>query len=638
MSQGVDLKMKRSIPKIYVNVDNFLQQYERENAADEVVPERHFCHVSLDTPPLYVKLFIPLVSSHHVSRPRLIEQLDEGMSRKLVVVSAPSGSGKTTLLSQWARQSKHPIAWVSLDELDNDPVQFWSYIIWASQTRYADIGERALKFLHARESRSIETALTLLINSFTAISSDIVLIIDDYHLITAPLLHHTLSFFVNHLPLHVHTVIASRFDPPLPLARLRARGELVELRTSDLHFQPHEIRTFFTQTMRLDLSEAMISALETHTEGWIAGLQLLTPFLQKEERLHDYDAVFTGGYYSILDYLTEDVLHQLTEHMQTFLLYTSLLENLNAPLCDAVTGQHDSQEYLEQLRRYNVFLIPLDRQRNWYRYHRLFKEVLLRRLQHLRSDVLPQLYTRAYLWCKQNGLISEAINYAIHAQAFGQAAQLVVQLGEKMIKSCEIIALQTWLDRLPHDFMRSHLQLCLLQVRILLMQEQPEVADIWLEEIEGRLQRGSDEATDQPASGLFFSDGEGAMSQNIVDEVAALRAHVTALSGEIPSPLAHVQRADVHLPAATTYELSGETFSEREWEIIQLIATGMSNQEIAQQLIIAETTVKWHIRNIFSKLNIRSRSQIAALVHRLPQHCWPSASVGSAACSRRWSH
>jgi len=628
MSQGVDLKMKRSIPKIYVNVDNFLQQYERENAAYEVVPERHFCHVSLDTPPLYVKLSIPLVPSHHVTRPRLIEQLDEGMSRKLVVVSAPSGSGKTTLLSQWARQSKQPIAWVSLDELDNDPVQFWSYIIWALQTRYADIGERALKFLHARESRSIETALTLLINSFTAISSDIVLIIDDYHLITAPLLHHTLSFFVNHLPLHVHPIIASRFDLPLPLARLRARSELVELHTSDLHFQPHEIKTFFTQTMGLDLSEAMISALETHTEGWIAGLQLLTPFLQSEKCSHDYDEVFTGSYYSILDYLTEDVLHQLTEHMQTFLLYTSLLENLNAPLCDAVTGQGDSQEYLEQLRRYNVFLIPLDRQRNWYRYHRLFKEVLLRRLQHLRSDVLPQLYTRAYLWCKQNGLLSEAINYALHAQAFEQAAQLVVQLGEKMIKSCEIITLQTWLDRLPHDFVHSQLQLCLLQVRILLLQEQLEVADTWLEEIEGKLQKGSGEATGQQVSELFSSDGAGVISQNMVDEVAALRAHLTALSGEIPSLLAHVQRADVRLPAATTYELSGETFSEREWEIIQLIAIGMSNQEIAQQLIIAETTVKWHIRNIFSKLNIRSRSQIAALVHRLPQHRWPSASVG----------
>lgn len=958
--------MKRSIPKIYVNVDNFLQQYERRNAAYEIVPERHLCHVSLDTAPLYTKLSIPPVPSDHVSRPRLIEQLSEGISHKLIVVSAPPGSGKTTLLSQWARQSKHSIAWVSLDELDNDPVQFWSYIIWALQTRCAGVGERALQLLHSRESRSIETALTLLINSFTAISSDIVLIIDDYHFITAPLLHDTLSFFINHLPLHVHLIIASRFDPPLPLARLRARSELVELRTPGLHFQPHEIRTFFTQTMRLDLSEEMISALEAHTEGWIVGLQLVALFLQKEECHHDYHEVFMGSYYSILDYLIEDVLHQLDQQQQTFLLYTSVLEGLSGPLCDAVVGQDDSQEYLEQLRRSNLFLVPLDKQRFWYRYHRLFKEVLLKRLQNRQPDMLPKLYTRAYLWCEQNGLTSEAINYAINAEAFEQAAQLIVQVGERMIKSCEIMALQTWLDRLPNDFVRSHPQLCLLQVWVLLIREQLEMADMWLEEIESRLHRSSGESTTQHASELSFSDEEGTISQNTVGEVAALRAHVAALSGDIPSTLAHAQRAEVHLPAdnshlrslnalnlgvahwlqdnviaaeraftqacklarmaessyvtliatcalaqiqmiqgqrrlaiktsrqalkiaseghggllpmasyayigmgqhyyewndlttatrylqqgialseqwkhedvcvygctelaqvklaqgdtkgvaelllrveqymrsrqsqswvvnimiaqqarlalaqgdierakswihyveysymstfkqmlyarlclaqgqyaealamvkqqiplarsrgqkglmielcileavayqhqsdltralralnaalllaepegyirmfanegapmvallsqaltaqrqrndtlsrhvsqeyimkllvalggaaeeavhtsenchSATHELSGETFSEREWEIIQLIATGMSNQEIAQHLIIAETTVKWHIRNIFSKLNVRSRSQITALVHRVQRHSWPASSVG----------
>ena len=273
------------------------------------------------------------------------------MSHKLTLISAPAGFGKTALVGEWLQQGGYPTAWVSLHECDNDPVSFWRYVITALKTLHADVGETALALLRSPRLQPIEAILTLLINTLTAIPHDFALVLDDYQVLDTQSIHDSITFLLNHLPPHMHLVIASRSDPPFPLARLRAQGELTELRTADLCFLFDEVRTFFTQKRRLDLSEEVLCALEVRTEGWITGLQLAALALQAHEDREHLMTAFSGSHRYVVDYLTEEVLYQQSQHVQTFLLYTSILDRLSALLCDAVSGQNSSQAMLEQLER-----------------------------------------------------------------------------------------------------------------------------------------------------------------------------------------------------------------------------------------------------------------------------------------------
>src|SRR6266487_6708336 len=328
-------------------------------------------------PILATKLYIPPLRPHVVSRPRLLERLNEGLHRKLILIAAPAGFGKTTLISEWVEGIERPTAWLSLDEGDNDPTRFLTYLVAALQTIAANIGEGVLGMLQSPQPLLPEAMLTALLNDLTTISDQFVLVFDDYHVIDAKPIDHALTFLLDHLPPHMHLVIATREDPPLPLARLRVGGHLTEVRAVDLRFTPSEAAEFLNQGMGLTLSAQDIARLSTRTEGWIAGLQLAAISLQGHDDAASFITSFTGSHHFVLDYLVEEVLGQQPESLQTFLLRTSILDRLCGSLCDAVLldATAPGKETLEYLERANLFIVPLDNERCWYRYHHLFADL-----------------------------------------------------------------------------------------------------------------------------------------------------------------------------------------------------------------------------------------------------------------------
>ena len=378
-------------------------------------------------PLLETKLYVPKWRPGLVSRPRLVERLEQGADRKLTLVSAPAGSGKTTLLAEWLAATpagERLAAWVSLDQSDNDPMLFWAYFITALQTVRSGVGGNALSLLHSPQPPPVESVLTTLINEINTIQRDFALILDDYHVVDAQPIHNAITFLLDHLPPRMHLVIASRSDPPLPLARLRARGEVTELRAADLRFTPDEAAAFLNEVMGLNLSAADVAALETRTEGWIAGLQLAALSMQGREDIPGFIRAFSGDDRYIGDYLVEEVLQRQPERVRSFLLQTSILDRLSGPLCDAVTGGGDSKVLLEALERRNLFVVPLDDKRHWYRYHHLFAEVLHAYSMEKHPGEVPTLHRRASEWYAQNGPPSDAIRHALAAGDFERAAGL----------------------------------------------------------------------------------------------------------------------------------------------------------------------------------------------------------------------
>jgi LuxR family maltose regulon positive regulatory protein len=369
---------------------------------------------SMPAPVLATKLFIPPPRTKIVLRPRLIEQLNEGLNpgRKLTLISAPAGFGKTTLISDWAAGCECSITWLSLDEGDNDPYRFLTYLIAALQTITPKIGQGLMAALQSPQPPTTEAILTNLLNEITTISDSFILVLDDYQMIDSQPVDQALVYLVEHLPPQMHLVIASREDPHLPLARYRARGQLTELRAADLRFSSSEAAEFLNQVMGLNLPAEDVTALETRTEGWIAGLQLAALSMQGHQDTTSFIKSFTGSHHFVLDYLIEEVLHQQPEDIQIFLLRTSILDRLCGPLCDAVLGSPSAsgQETLEYLERANLFIVSLDNERRWYRYHHLFAELLRQRLQQSAASstsgdgiTVVELHSRASQWYEDNG-------------------------------------------------------------------------------------------------------------------------------------------------------------------------------------------------------------------------------------------
>jgi LuxR family maltose regulon positive regulatory protein len=404
---------------------------------------------------LVTKLYIPQPRSKIVPRPRLIERLNEGLSSgcKLTLISAPAGFGKTTLVSEWIVGCELPVAWLSLDEGDNDPARFLTYLIAALQTIAPKIGKGALAVLQSPQPPPIESILTALLNEITTIPDHFILVLDDYHLTDSKPVDDVLTFLLEHLPPQMHLVIATREDPHLPLARLRARGQLIELRAANLRFTPAEAAEFLNQVMGLNLSAEDIAALEARTEGWIAGLQLAAISMQGRSDTASFIQAFTGSHRFVLDYLVEEVLKHQPEPVRSFLLQTSILDRLCASLCNAVTEQEVSKEMLDVLERSNLFLIPLDDQRQWYRYHHLFAEVLQARLLDEQPDQIFSLHQRASAWYEHNDSVAEAIRHALAAKDFERAATLVELAVPKMRRNRQE-ATHTelgWLKALPNE-------------------------------------------------------------------------------------------------------------------------------------------------------------------------------------------
>jgi LuxR family maltose regulon positive regulatory protein len=420
-------------------------------------------------PVLTTKLYIPPPRPGLVSRPHLVERLDQGWQtgRKLSLISAAAGFGKTTLLSEWihqnveagmqndeSRKTIHPskFAWLSLDEGDKEPSRFLTYLIAALQTISPDIGAGLISALQSPQPPSSELILTGLLNEIAAIPDKFVLILDDYHVVDARPVDQALSFLLEHLPPQMHLVIATRDDPFLPLARMRARGQLTELRAADLRFTPAEAAEFLNQVMGLNLSADEIDALETRTEGWIAGLHMAALSMQGQQDIAGFIKSFTGSHHFVLDYLLEEVLQQQPERVKTFLLRTSNLSRMCGPLCDTLLQNPASpgQETLETIERSNLFIVPLDNERHWYRYHHLFGELLRQRLgQHLSLEEIAADHIRASQWYEDNGLAFEAFHHAIAANDIERAERLIESKHMPLHFHSVAMTIVDWLVSLP---------------------------------------------------------------------------------------------------------------------------------------------------------------------------------------------
>jgi len=433
----------------------------------------------MPAPVLATKLFMPPPRPHAVPRPRLIDRLNEsqGRGRALTLVSAPAGFGKTTLLSAWLDQRvqqdpKLRVAWLSLDEGDSDPSRFLLYLAAALHAAEPSCGGDAMAALHSPQPPSAESVLTDLINEIDGIAADILLVLDDYHAVNSPEADDELAFLLEHMPSRLRLVIATREDPGVPLARLRARGELTELRAADLRFSPDEAADFLRRVMGLELSAADIAALESRTEGWIAGLQLAALSIQGQKDIAGFIHSFTGSNRFVLDYLAEEVLRHQSKGIQAFLLRTSVLDRLCGPLCDALmqgdTGPRpglvaSGQETLEYLERANLFIVPLDSERRWYRYHRLFVELLRQRLEQGPAagttggeTGVAALHTRASRWYEENGLPIEAFRHAAAAADIGRAERLINSREMPLHFRGAVIAILDWLASLPASVLDAH--------------------------------------------------------------------------------------------------------------------------------------------------------------------------------------
>ncbi|MDI7275411.1 MAG: tetratricopeptide repeat protein, partial [Anaerolineae bacterium] len=438
----------------------------------------------MPTPVVATKVLIPPARPNLVLRPRLMRQLDGVLHCRLALVSAPAGFGKTTLVATWVREVRRATpalraGWLSLDESDNDLARLLAYLVAALRQGDAPAGEQPFGRAHPLRRAAVEEALSALVNQIAQMAGGLVLVLDDYHVITAQAVHNALAWLVEHLPPQAHLVIATRADPPLPLARLRGRGELVEVRQADLRFTLDEAAGFLNGAMGLGLSASDVAALAARTEGWAAGLQMAAISLRGRDDTASFLKAFAGTHRHILDYLLEEVLQRQPPQVQSFLLRTSILDRLSGPLCDAILASRapgeevPAQATLEHLERNNLFVVPLDDERRWYRYHRLFADLLRRRLQQAEPGLMPMLHRRASAWHEQHGSVTDAIEHALAAADWERAAHLVEQASEATLMQSEVATLRRWVEALPEELVRARPSLALFRAWGLLLAGQP---------------------------------------------------------------------------------------------------------------------------------------------------------------------
>ena len=520
------------------------------------------------SPLLGTKLYIPKWRTGLVPRARLIERLDQGIERKLTLVSAPAGFGKSTALAEWVAGTpagEQPAAWVSLDQSDNDPALFWAYFIAALQTVQSEVGESALSLLHSPQPPPIESVLTTLINETNGIQDDFAVILDDYHVIDAELVHDAVTFLVDHLPPQMHLVIASRSDPPLPLARLRGRGELAELRAADLRFTPDEAAAFLNEVMGLNLSAQDVETLEARTEGWIAGLQLAALSMHGREDVPGFIKAFAGDDRYIVDYLVEEVLRLQPERIRSFLLQTSVLDRLSGPLCDAVTGQEDGKGTLEALERGNLFVVPLDDKRQWYRYHHLFADVLRAHSMEEQPEQVPTLRRRAASWFEENGEAAEAIEQARAAGDHETVARLLSANFEEFQRIGQYTSISIWSASLPEGMVQKRPRLALIHAGVAIASDDNN-------QVARKLTSWAENAIS------VIEDGGGFDPSKDVDGTVVGPDGLEALKGELLAlKLVHSYR---NLPAEEIAEIAGQALEllppgHRVRGMLQMIGAGL---------------------------------------------------------------
>jgi LuxR family transcriptional regulator, maltose regulon positive regulatory protein len=493
---------------------------------------------------LATKLHVPLTRPGFVVRPRLADRLTEPHQAQLTLVCAPAGFGKTALLADWARRDRRPVAWLSLDEADNDPARFWRHAAAALDTVRPGVAQQVAALLQGLQRTSFEAVVTALVNELAGVAEELVLVVDDYHLIQAPQVHQSLEFLLAHLPTCLRLVLASRANPPLPLARLRARGQLVELRERDLRFTPTEAAELLHAAVGPELPQAAVAALADRTEGWVAGLQLAALSLQGRTDIAAFVAGFSGSHRYVLDYLTQEVLDRQPDHLVRFLLETSVLERLHGPLCDAVTGRADSQALLEQVERANLFLLPLDEVRGWWRFHHLFADLLRGRLQQQQPERLPELHRAAAAWSQQHGLVDDAVRHALAAGDAAWAARLIEQHFDAMLWRSEDVTFRRWLEALPAELVRSRPRLCLAQAHGALLSGRLEAVEPHLADAE-RAAAAVAEEPYEPSAGRAVS-----LLANVPAAIAVARALLARLYGDAERTKGFGRQALTHLTDA----------------------------------------------------------------------------------------
>ena len=486
-----------------------------------------------DYPLLATKLHIPEPRLKLVPRTALIERLNNGISRKLTLISAPAGFGKTTILSEWIYQAQLPVAWISLDKSDNDPVHFIKYVIAALQKIEPEIGETALNLLQLPQSTPYDAIIYNLVQEIENVSKEIVLVFDDYHVIDTEQIHHLVELLLNNLPPQLHLALATRVDPPLTIARMRVRNQLTEIRVSDLCFTGDETTRFFNTVMHLNLSDRDIAILRARTEGWIAGLQLAALSMQGHSDPSVFIRAFAGDDRLIVDYLVEEVLNLQSANVQDFLLHTSILSRLSAPLCDYITDRQGSQKILENLERTNLFLVPLDNQRRWYRYHHLFADLLRQRLQQKEHAGMSRLHLKASEWFEANAFKEDAVKHALVANEFERAAHLIEEYISAKWHGGEQVTLLTWLDELPNEYKMSKPNLGLCHARVLFQSGRQEAAEKLIDHLE---RTDVHISTGNPGIANGLNDTpETPVTTAFQGRIAAIRAYMATRKGDLPN-------------------------------------------------------------------------------------------------------
>jgi LuxR family maltose regulon positive regulatory protein len=530
------------------------------------------------TPLLRTKLFMPQVQSELVPRPRLIAHLNAEIQSKLILISAPAGFGKTTLLSTWLSECQCPVAWVSLDASDNDPVRFLSYVIAALQTISPGMGAAAEALLRSPQLPPLESVLTLLINELCPSSATVdsdsqvcILALDDYHVIDAPAVHSAMAFLLDHLPPNLRLVIATRSDPPLPLSRWRSRGQMVEIRDGDLRFTAAETAILLNEVIELNLSTEEITALAVRTEGWAAGLQMAALSLRgrSAQQVSQLIRAFAGSHHFILDYLVEEVLERQPIRLQTFLLQTSILDRLTGSLCDEVTGQVGGQKTLQRLEKANLFLVLLDEERHWYRYHHLFSGLLRHQLQASQPGLVSELHRRASLWYERNGYSDQAIEHAISAQDWPRAICLMDSASQAARRHGEFAKVLNWVKSLPELPILTNPRLCIAYAWAVSITGQFDQAEIVLTQVDSTIPEDPELRIDWLALKVFTARSRTQMLEAIEYAQETLKhpeAQNAASRGPLMLSLSIIYRNLGRCKEAATSALEGIRLAEHDNE------------------------------------------------------------------------
>lgn len=500
---------------------------------------------------LQTKLYVPRLRPSLVPRPHLIEKLNQGLHRKLTLISAPAGFGKTTLVSEWLAGAERPFAWLSLDERDSDLTRFLTYFMAALQTLAPSLGKSVLGMLGSSQPAPVESILTILLNDIAALPGEFALVLDDYHVLDAPFVDQALAFLLEHLPPQLHLVITTREDPQLPLPKLRVRGLLSEVRAADLRFTVAETAVFLSKVTGLEFSANEIAALEMRTEGWVAGLQLAAIAMQSplsrqgRADAHSFIQAFAGDNRYIVDYLVDEVLQHQPKHVRRFLLQTSILDRLSGSLCDAVrlgeadmpSGEIDGGVLLERLERGNLFVVPLDDKRQWYRYHHLFADVLQAHLMKEQPESVAALHQRASAWYEDNGLTADAVHHAFAADDLARAARIIELAWADMDRNRQAVEWLGWAKKLPDDLVRTRPVLSVGYAWASLDTGQLEAAMTRLRDAEHCLEN---------CASMVVADEEE--FRVLPGTIAAARTYHALALGDLANTIKHAQQALDHFP------------------------------------------------------------------------------------------